>query len=123
MPMREVPFSSPDDLSAFVNAAEKVTVAAVVAGGADYAVGDLLTVLGGEGNSAVLEVAAEAGGVISSVTIKNEGAYTDIPANPVSVSGSGGATFNLTTASLFSGAADLKNITERDGQWWLGYEG
>jgi len=79
--------------------AEAVT-AAVVAGGTGYAVGNTLTVVGGLGQIDVeLTVTTiGGGGAITGVSISNAGQYTEIPTNPVSVTGGAGsaATFNLT---------------------------
>ena len=79
--------------------AEAVT-AAVVAGGTGYAVGNTLTVLGGLGqlDTELTVSTIGGGGVITGVTISNAGQYTEIPTNPVSVTGGAGsaATFNLT---------------------------
>jgi len=79
--------------------AEAVT-ATVVAGGTGYAVGNTLTVVGGLGQIDVeLTVTTiGGGGAITGVSISNAGQYTEIPTNPVSVTGGAGsaATFNLT---------------------------
>lgn len=77
-----------------------ITAAVVVNGGSGYAVGDILSVSGGSGSCPVeLTVAAEAAGVILTVTITNAGCYDVVPDNPVdtTTTGSGiGATFTLT---------------------------
>jgi hypothetical protein len=79
--------------------AEAVSVA-VVAGGTGYAVGNTLTVVGGLGQlDTELTVTTIGGsGAITGVSISNAGQYTEIPTNPVSVTGGAGsaATFNLT---------------------------
>ena len=78
--------------------AEAVAVA-IAAGGTGYAVGNTLTVVGGLGQiDAELTVSTVSSGVITGVTISNAGQYSEIPTNPVSVTGGGGsaATFNLT---------------------------
>ena len=79
--------------------AEAVT-AAVVAGGTGYAVGNTLTVVGGLGqlDTELTVTTIGGGGVITGVSISNAGQYTEIPTNPVSVTGGAGsaATFNLT---------------------------
>ena len=78
--------------------AEAVSVT-VVAGGTGYAVGNTLTVAGGLGQiDTELTVTTVSSGVITGVTISNAGQYTEIPTNPVSVTGGAGsaATFNLT---------------------------
>lgn len=78
-----------------------VIAAAINAGGAGYAIGDILTVSGGTVVStltATLEVTNVAAGVITGIRVFNCGAYSANPGNPVSVTGGGGAaaTFNLT---------------------------
>ena len=77
----------------------EAVAAAVVAGGTGYAVGNTLTVVGGLGQlDTELTVTTVSSGVITGITISNAGQYTEIPTNPVSVTGGAGsaATFNLT---------------------------
>jgi hypothetical protein len=79
--------------------AEAVSVT-VVTGGTGYAVGNTLTVVGGLGqlDTELTVTTIGGGGVITGITISNAGQYTEIPANPVSVTGGAGsaATFNIT---------------------------
>jgi len=79
--------------------AEAVSVA-INAAGTGYTVGNTLDVVGGLGQiDAELTVTTVNGsGGVTGVTISNAGQYTEIPANPVSVTGGSGsaATFNLT---------------------------
>ena len=74
--------------------------AGVFAGGTGYTVGDTLTLVGGLGQiSTELTVSTVGGGgAITAVTITNAGQYTEIPVNPVSVTGGSGsaATFDIT---------------------------
>jgi hypothetical protein len=74
--------------------------ATVVAGGTGYAVGNTLTVVGGLGqlDTELTVTTIGGGGVITGITISNAGQYTEIPTNPVSVTGGAGsaATFTLT---------------------------
>lgn len=74
--------------------------AGVFAGGTGYRAGDTLTVVGGLGQiSTELTVSTVGnGGTITAVTVTNAGQYTEIPVNPVSVTGGAGsaATFDLT---------------------------
>lgn len=75
------------------------SAAAVAAGGTGYAVGNVLTAVGGAHSvETELTVDAVSAGAITGVSISNAGAYDTIPANPVSVTGGAGssATFNLT---------------------------
>jgi hypothetical protein len=82
----------PQDFTAFE--------ATVAVGGTGYAVGNILTVSGGFGQiDAELTVSTiGAGGAVTGVTISNAGDYTEIPSNPVAVTGGSGtsATFNIT---------------------------
>ena len=77
----------------------QATAAAIDDGGTGYTAGDVLTVQGGI-NSIPIELTVEtvAAGVITDVSISNAGNYTQIPTNPVSVTGGSGADalFNLT---------------------------
>ena len=79
--------------------AQAVSVA-INAAGTGYTVGNTLDVVGGLGQiDAELTVTTVNGsGGVTGVTISNAGQYTEIPANPVSVTGGSGsaATFNLT---------------------------
>jgi hypothetical protein len=71
----------------------------VTAGGAGYTVGDVLELDGGAASiHAELTVATVAAGVITAVSISNAGSYTQIPTNPVPVTGGtgSGATFGMT---------------------------
>jgi len=71
---------------------------AVAFGGTGYTVGDTLTVVGGTSTIVItFTVATVSAGVITSVTALNQGQYTVLPSNPVSVTGGTGtgATFNL----------------------------
>lgn len=83
-----------------------VSVDAVVNDGTTetYVVGDILTVSGGTSVASAattLEVTAVSGtGAITAAKVKSAGAYSSPPADPVAVTGGGGAgaTFNLTFA-------------------------
>ena len=79
--------------------AQAVSVA-INAAGTGYTAGDTLDVVGGLGQiTTELTVSTVGGsGDITGVTISNAGQYTEIPTNPVSVTGGSGsaATFNLT---------------------------
>jgi len=78
----------------------EAVAAAVAAGGTGYAVGNTLTVVGGLGqiDTELTVTTIGGGGAITGVSISNAGQYTEIPTNPVSVTGGAGsaATFNLT---------------------------
>ena len=79
--------------------AQAVSVA-INAAGTGYTAGDTLDVVGGLGSiTTELTVSTVGGGgAITGVTISNAGQYTEVPSNPVSVTGGSGsaATFNLT---------------------------
>jgi hypothetical protein len=73
--------------------------AVVGAGGSGYVVGDTLNVVGGFGQiTAELTVTTVSSGAVTGVSISNAGQYTEIPANPVTVTGGTGvgATFDIT---------------------------
>lgn len=76
--------------------------AAIAGGGTGYTVDDDLTVSGGTGTAATLNVTSVSTGVIDGIEILTAGSYSAIPGNPVSVTGGTGtgATFNLTFDQL-----------------------
>jgi autotransporter-associated beta strand protein len=80
-----------------------ITAASVSAGGTGYNFGDILTLQGGTFSQAaqLMVTSVGSGGVVTGVQIIVNGAYTVLPANPVSVTdattmAASGATFNLT---------------------------
>ena len=77
-----------------------IMIAAIAGGGAGYTVNDVLTVSGGVGTAATLQVTVVAAGVITAIKVLTGGFYTTFPGNPVSVTGGtgAGATFTLTFA-------------------------
>lgn len=88
-------------------------VPTVVDGGAGYAVGDYIELVGGSPTTqpVLLYVSGVSRGAVSTVVVVNSAAYTSVPANPVasvSKSGSGsGATFTVVwTASVRCVACD-----------------
>lgn len=90
----------------------RVSAAAIVAGGAGYTVGDVLSVTGGTGTFvATLKVVTIAAGVITAIKVWTSGVYTVNPTNAVAVTGGtgAGATFNLTLVS--GGWTTLRNAT------------
>ena len=94
----------------------------VASGGATaaYCVGNVLTVTGGTGSACVLTVTAVSAGLVTAVSIANGGAYSAVPANPVSVTGAAGtgatvgagATFNL----VFTAVA-LRDVNMAGRNW------
>jgi hypothetical protein len=86
-------------------------VSAVVAStGSGYAVGNVLTVLGGTyTTSATLTVASLSGSGVATITISNAGAYTVAPSNPVSVTGGAGTSATFT---LSFGVNNVYSITQ-----------
>ncbi len=122
MPLRILYFGTASNLASFVNAAQGATDAVVVAGGTGYSTDDILDVVGGTGELiARLRVTTQAGGVITAIVVEEEGAYTTAPTNPVAVVGGTGnddATFNLT---LGDAVAQIEEITNKGGQWYLAY--
>jgi autotransporter-associated beta strand protein len=80
------------------------TTSATVAtggGGSGYTVGQVLTVTGGVNTqpTQLTVTATGAGGAVTAVQVTQNGAYTVLPPNPVSVDVPGGATFNLTSVA------------------------
>lgn len=96
-----VGFAGGGGSGATATAKVKAVSVAVAVGGADYAVGDTITLAGGTFSSAVvLLVTGVTSGAVSSVEIVDGGSYSAIPANAVaegstSGSGDGNATFNI----------------------------
>ncbi len=83
-------------------------------GGTGYQVGDLLTVVGGTRTiPVVLRVVAVDSGVVKQVIAQDQGNYSVLPSNPVSVTGGlgTGATFNLTFAAAGYGYPDSIRIS------------
>lgn len=82
-------------------AGQSVASAAVAAGGASYAVNDLITL----NNGVVIKVLTVSAGAVATLSIANSGNVQTPPANPqaqVSTTGSGtGATFNLTWTTAY----------------------
>lgn len=80
---------------------EYADTAVVVAGGASYAVNDIVSIVGGTGQAAQFKVLTEAGGIVATVKVVDEerGGYTTAPTNPAStvkVTGSGDDALTLT---------------------------
>lgn len=69
----------------------------LASGGTSYAVGDVLTIVGGTGTALQITVDAVVGGVITDWHVSRIGSYTAYPANTASTTGGTGtgATFNL----------------------------
>jgi hypothetical protein len=70
----------------------------IVSGGTGYTAGDTITCIGGTfSNAIIVTVSTVSSGVITAISVTNQGSYTVLPTNPVSVSGGtgSGATFNL----------------------------
>jgi hypothetical protein len=94
--------SLPDGVTATGTLTLRALSAVVAVGGADYAEGDVLTVVGGTGTAATFEVATVdgAGGAVLTVTLLNAGSYTALPTNPVTTTtdsaAGAGATLTVT---------------------------
>jgi hypothetical protein len=97
----------------------QVTAAAVAVAGSGYAVGNVLTVLGGDYSIvAELTVATVNGtGGVLTVSISNAGSYNETPADPVSVTGGAGtlATFDLTFTNPYQFWVHEVGTDEIDG--------
>lgn len=83
----------------------------VALGGAGYNVGEYIILTGGTASTQViLKVASVSAGVVTSVSVVNQGAYTVVPTSPVSQgssSGAGiGATFNAVFSTIGTGSAN-----------------
>lgn len=90
--------------------------ATIQSGGSGYAVGDVLTVTGGQGSLATeLTVTTVSSGVITGVSISNAGSYTQAPSNPVSVD-VGSATFNIDFVNPYKFWVHEIGVNEVDGQ-------
>jgi hypothetical protein len=76
----------------------------ITSGGTGYAVGNVLTLVGGTGTATTLNVTAVSSGVITAVTTASNGSYTVVPTNPISVTGGAGsgATFTTTLWGIIS---------------------
>lgn len=73
--------------------------ATVAAGGSGYSEDDVLTLSGGQvDTAATFIVTGESSGVVTSVALVSGGSYRQIPSNPVSTTGGGGSgcTLNVT---------------------------
>lgn len=123
MPLRSVSFDNASDLAAFAVAAKEVLSAAKVSGGTGYSTDDILEVVGGTGELiAKLKVTSHTLGVINTVSVEEEGAYTTPPTNPVSVTGGTGlnATFNLTLGDAVL-QPDVLSVETVRHRWYLMY--
>ena len=91
----------------------EVQSAEIVSGGSGYTNGSqTLTVVGGTGTAATLDVTVAGGAVTSVDAIAGAGSYSVNPTNPVSTTGGGGtgATFNLDISGEFSYNYDSGNL-------------
>jgi len=77
--------------------------AVIVNGGANYVVGDVVTITGGN-NDATFTISSVSGGTVTAVTISNTG--TGYTAGDVLTIGSGGATYTVATVSNNTAATD-----------------
>jgi len=90
------------------------TVSTFSTAGSAYTAADVLTVVGGKGTAATITVNTVDGtGAITGATLLAAGSYTDLPINPVSVTGGTGtgAEFTMTYTDVISGATG--NIGKR----------
>jgi hypothetical protein len=85
-----------------VNRIESATVAA---GGSGYVVGEILTLTGGTGTAATLRVETiDGSGAVLTVSVTtSRGAYTAVPANPISTTSSGAGTLATITGVFDTG--------------------
>lgn len=94
------------------------TDADVSAGGTGYTVGDVLTIVGGDGPVATqITVDTVSTGVITAVTITQAGSYVTPPSDPVAVTGGtgSGATFDMTYQTPYKFWVHEVGVNEVDG--------
>ncbi len=93
------------------------STATVSAGGTGYSVNDILTLSGGTSTAtAKFKVATLSGSAVATVTLDTLGAYSDLPANPVSTTSSPGSGCTLTVLWGF-------NLTATIGSGYLSASG
>lgn len=85
----------------------EATGATVVSGGASYAVGDIVTVLGGSGAPASLKVTTVSGSAVTGLTVVAAGSYSAAPSGTYTTSARSpstgtGLTVSLTTAQFYT---------------------
>lgn len=89
---------------------------AVNAGGSGYAIGDLLTLVGGTGSYPTVKVTAVSGGAVTAVSINTRGALTALPTSRFLATGSSGkgatftATYNVASIAISSGGTYLSGV-------------
>jgi hypothetical protein len=101
----------------------QVNTAVINSGGTGYSVSDLLTINGGSGTQAILQVTNVSLGVITAISIQNPGSYsvTPIPIAAAVTGGTGsGATFNLTFTAMQDNAIFDGISLSRQGAYNLG---
>lgn len=97
------------------NVAGAAQSATVAAGGSGYVVGDVLTLSGGTGNVAsTFRVATVSSGVVTSVTVVEQGSYATAPTSPVSTTGGSGTGCTL-TVTFGNGTSEAEIIMEGPG--------
>lgn len=111
-------FHSP--IMAGVNELQAIaTEVSIVDGGIDYVVGDVLTVSDGLYTipTQLSVTAVDEAGAITGVDISNLGSYSEIPSNPVSVTGGSGsdATFDMTYINCYKIWRHEVGVDEIDG--------
>lgn len=90
-------------------------VASVVSGGSDYVVGDILTLVGGTGRKAQLQVTEVNSGAITaaSVVLVENGTYSALPVDPTNVAVTGGSGSD----AVFSVTFKVRSITITNPGW------
>jgi subtilisin-like proprotein convertase family protein len=98
-----------------------VVSAAVTAGGSGYAVGDILTVLGGTFTTVaqLMVTAVDANGAVTGITVAQGGAYSVLPNNSVSVTDVTTPTATGATFALTAGGLNILNGKNYLGTWHL----
>lgn len=103
--------------------ANSVATAAVNAGGTGYAVGEILTAIGGtfDPSAAKFRVTAVSGGVVTALVKSEGGAYTVSPSSPVSTTSDGSGTGCTVTVTFASNGwtNNMDNTPSGEREVWL----
>lgn len=90
--------------------------AVIASGGNSYVLGDVLTPVGGTYTTrAVMQVTSVSSGVVTGLSVLNDGDYSVVPSNPVSLSGGSGA--GCTITATWGNGIDLTTVSAV--QAWL----
>lgn len=94
----------------------RVTAIAIAAGGASYVAGDVLTIAGGTGRAATVEVLTVSTGAVATVQLLDAGDYTADPTTPNSPTGGSGTGCSLTlTIATQTSRWPRTGVTDAEG--------